>query len=83
MVDKVISALSPQALALSISVDVKCEDLVIKANKRQLYEPISNLVENCINYNKQGGELDLAIAVKANNIEIVFSDTGIGIPVKV
>lgn len=82
VVDEVISALSPQALALSISVDVKCEDLVIKANKRQLYELISNLVENGIKYNKQSGKLDLAIAAKANNIEIVVADTGIGIPVK-
>ncbi|NMA07083.1 MAG: histidine kinase, partial [Ruminococcaceae bacterium] len=45
-------------------------------------EMISNLIDNAINYNKPNGSINFSLIEnkKSKNVEIIISDTGIGIP---
>ncbi|NLL92489.1 MAG: PAS domain S-box protein [Ruminococcaceae bacterium] len=45
-------------------------------------EMISNLIDNAINYNKPDGSIDFSLIEnkKSKKVEIIVSDTGIGIP---
>lgn len=62
-------------LKVSINGDGKiCE------NKTMMWELFSNIINNGIKYNKEGGTLDIEIRDTGNNLEIDIIDSGIGIP---
>lgn len=81
--NEVISSLTPQAQEATVSINSDCEDFVVNVNKRQIYELLSNLIENGIKYNRIGGLVELSIKAVGRNVVIKVRDTGIGIPVKV
>ena len=45
-----------------------------------LHELISNLVENAIIYNREGGVVDVDVRENGDKVSLVVSDNGIGIP---
>ncbi|MBU5668355.1 PAS domain S-box protein [Peptoniphilus sp. MSJ-1] len=62
-------------LKVSINGDGKiCE------NKTMMWELFSNIINNGIKYNKEGGTLDIEIRDTGDNLEIDIIDSGIGIP---
>lgn len=46
-----------------------------------VYDSIYNVCDNAIKYNRDGGEVTVAIVEQPRHVEIVVSDTGEGIPV--
>jgi two-component system phosphate regulon sensor histidine kinase PhoR len=61
--------------ALPSEVDYK-----ITANQFLVEEVFFNIIDNAINYNNQGGKLDITAGKNDNGLIIKISDSGIGIP---
>ena len=56
------------------------KEIVIPSNKTSLQRLVTNLLENAIKYNRQGGTVTMSAVKEENRIQIRFEDTGIGIP---
>lgn len=54
--------------------------LIFIANRSLVEELVFNLCENAIKYNRRGGSVTLNAIRNLDGIEIIISDTGIGIP---
>ena len=54
----------------------------IYADRRMIDELLYNLIDNGINYNKNGGQVTVTLSETEGFCEITVSDTGIGIPKK-
>ncbi|MBN1499591.1 MAG: HAMP domain-containing protein [Spirochaetes bacterium] len=83
IVSSCLASLTPKIVRKSISVrnsiDMNCR--FIHANKFLTEQLIFNVIDNAINYNKEGGEIIISLASDDDNrIRLVFEDTGIGIP---
>ena len=50
-------------------------EAVVQADEKRIYEILQNLVSNAVNYNKQGGSIEIIL----NEKTITVKDTGIGI----
>jgi two-component system phosphate regulon sensor histidine kinase PhoR len=55
-------------------------DYKIHANQFLVEEVFFNIIDNAINYNNQGGKLDITAEKKDEALIIKISDSGIGIP---
>ena len=63
-----------------IKLELKLNDIDIKANKDHLYSAIYNIVDNAIKYNKQNGKIIINLEInKDNKPQLSIKDTGIGI----
>lgn len=75
----VVSILKSKAESLNIIVNLRAEDVFMKANKNYINELFYNLVDNSIKYNKDGGNVEINI-IKIDNYAIIkVKDTGVGI----
>lgn len=72
--------LAPKAQRLGVTVHVEGVSYVIRGNARLLDELVSNLVENAIRYNREGGHVYVWVLPHDGRPSIRVSDTGIGIP---
>ena len=62
--------------------DYRAPTLRITGDPRLLFQAISNLVSNAIKYSPPGNPIDVGIADSGEQVLIVVSDVGIGIPDK-
>ena len=65
--------------SLSLKLDIEEELPLIKADPFKLEQIFINLIDNAIKYTEKGN-IEISVKKKENSIEIVFEDTGIGIP---
>jgi len=79
--NEVAAALAPQTAEAVVTVSLNCEDCIITANRRRIYELLNNLVENAIKYNVPNGNVDVSVKPEGTKALIKISDTGIGIPI--
>ncbi len=77
--DEVIAELNPRIAEKGLTVTVSGEGTVQAAPER-MYELLTNLCSNAVNYNVDGGRLDVAIAERDGHTVLTVRDTGIGIP---
>ena len=56
--------------------------LIVNADKQKVGQVILNIISNSIKYSPGGGEIAVEIKKIKDNIEIICSDNGIGIPKK-
>lgn len=76
----IIDLLGEQLYACNVTLDIFCEQwIVIEGNEDQLQQVFTNLIMNAKNAMPQGGSITIHVKSKADTIEIVVSDTGIGI----
>jgi two-component system, OmpR family, phosphate regulon sensor histidine kinase PhoR len=72
-----------QEKAQNQQVDLKLEtdgDIpLIQADRRSMEEIFNNLISNAINYSPDGGQVRVKMARRDGFLEIVVSDTGVGI----
>ena len=54
----------------------------VKADKQKIYQVLTNLVVNSINYGKDGGKTTIAFIDMMDRVLVEVSDNGIGIPSK-
>ncbi len=80
LLEDVLSSVTPMANEYGVKVITECKPLTVKANVQQLQELISNLLVNGIKYNKPDGMVRLTITADQEDMILVVSDTGVGIP---
>ncbi|MFZ4762101.1 MAG: ATP-binding protein [Alphaproteobacteria bacterium] len=66
-----------EGLKFTASID---SEVMGKVHRELLIQAISNLIDNAIKYNQQGGEVFLSLKRNMNYVVITITDTGIGIP---
>lgn len=71
--------LQDAAAARGVTVGVTGQPAVIPGVRRLIYEIVYNLSDNAIKYNRDGGRVDVTVAVDADGSSITVADTGIGI----
>jgi cell cycle sensor histidine kinase DivJ len=76
---KMMSLRAEQA-GIQLFTDIASDLPEINADPRALRQVVINLVSNAIKFTEQGGKVDVAARVRGNEIELVVSDTGVGIP---
>jgi len=57
----------------------KGKELIVKGDRKRIYQVLNNLVINSINYGIRNGRTTVALSVKGEKIVIEVKDTGIGI----
>lgn len=64
---------------VSISVDIP-EEAVVVADGARLLQVLTNLLDNAVRYNREGGRVWLRVREAEGEVEIAVEDTGPGIP---
>lgn len=67
---------------ISLAIDIS-DKLIIHADKTAIKTVIGNLFNNAIKFTPRNGNIDIIGKQKQNKIEIVISDTGVGIPAEI
>lgn len=76
----VIKTLKPYADKNKVTFHVECKPLTILANPQQMRELLLNLIGNAVKYNKPEGCVNVEITSENEDLKIIVSDTGVGIP---
>lgn len=77
IIEQIISDENFKISQHNINFKTNLSDLIIVSNKDDIYKLLSNLIDNAIKYNKEGGTVEINIDSNAKKVEI--KDTGIGI----
>ncbi len=80
MFHDIISQLKPRIVEKNLSVDITGCNHTTKGNCVMLTRAFSNLIENAIKYNVDGGSIDVSMAQDGHRYIIKVADSGIGIP---
>lgn len=77
--DEVIAELNSRIAEKGLTVTVS-GDGTVQAAPERIYELLTNLCSNAVNYNVDGGRLEVAITEQDGRTVLTVRDTGIGIP---
>jgi len=80
VIGEAVNAVSPVKDDTAIEINMDLENVIYRADKRQIYELCVNLIENAVKYNKPNGKVDILLKAEGENIVLTVKDTGIGIP---
>lgn len=75
---EVLSELSPKLSEKNLTYTVSGSGSV-KADPKQMYELVENIVSNAVNYNKENGKITVTVTESENSVTLETVDTGIGI----
>lgn len=75
-----IESLSHLAEKKQIELSMATSPCIIKGNRLLIYEMFVNLIDNAIQYNKQGGWIKVAVSLRNQTAYISVNDSGAGIP---
>ncbi len=79
MSEGIVESLQESAQNKNVTVTVSGEAAVISGMRQIIYEMLYNVCDNAINYNIDGGKVDITIATTPQGILWKVVDTGIGI----
>ncbi len=65
---------------LEMRVEMPTDDIVMRADPVQLYEAVTNLINNAIKYTPQGGTVTVRLYEDNKNAIFDVQDTGMGVP---
>lgn len=65
---------------VTISSRENAEPSYVYGNADQMEQMLINLIENAIKYNKHGGNVNVSVFNNEKTVNLLISDTGIGIP---
>lgn len=65
-----------------IETKLGAKNSTLNIDKQQMFNTISNIIDNAIKYNSGNPEIDISTIDSNNALEIVFEDNGIGIETK-
>ena len=67
---------------LILTLEAPYDEIMIEADEERLLQALDSLIENAIKYSKDGGRIKVLLNNLFREVEIIISDTGIGIPQK-
>ena len=73
-------SLAPAAEAHNVTVSVTGEEATVPGVRRLISEVFTNLCDNAIKYNRDGGSISVTVSRDGGDAVVSVSDTGIGIP---
>ena len=73
-------SLAPAAEAHNVTVSVSGEEATVPGVRRLISEVFTNLCDNAIKYNRDGGSISVTVSRDGGDAVVSMSDTGIGIP---
>jgi two-component system sensor histidine kinase/response regulator len=82
LLQETIESLHPLAQKRNVTVTLQSDHAdipEIKGDQQSLRQLFTNLINNAIKFNRQGGQVNVTLQEKENHLEIHVSDTGIGI----
>ena len=79
MAKEAVDQVSHEAQKNGITVTAQGESVTILAFREDVFQMISNLVDNAVKYNRPGGYVKVQIHREGPNGKIVVEDNGIGI----
>ena len=56
------------------------QELTLSADRNRILQVLANLLDNAIKYTSRGGRVDITAALRAQQVVVTVTDTGIGIP---
>jgi signal transduction histidine kinase len=82
VLEQAVSDIQGAADARGITVQMAelSSDLVVVADPENLRLIFSNLLENAIKFNRQGGTIGVNVSTEDGTVNVEVSDTGLGIP---
>ena len=78
--NRVIERMTPAAQQEQIALHLQGSACLVDGVPQLLEEILSNLCDNAIKYNRQGGSVTVAVTPRENDVLLAVTDTGIGIP---
>jgi PAS domain S-box-containing protein len=84
IVDAALDSIRPavEAKSIDLQTEIKTRQSVVEADPDRLQQILSNLLSNAVKFTPKGGEIELAVARLDHHLEIVVSDSGVGIDPK-
>lgn len=82
LLQETIESLRPLAEEKNVTITIQPDhkDIpMIKGDRQSLQQLFTNLINNAIKFNRQGGKVYVTLRERDSNLEIKISDTGIGI----
>lgn len=79
-VEECVELLRPLASKRAVELRVTGRPAEVCGDPRLIAQVVINLVTNAIQYNREGGRVDVSVTERARDVEIVVADTGVGIP---
>ena len=78
----VIELFNPQVRERNLTVSYRndCEKVRVMTDQVQLERVLANIFINAVNYNRDGGRIDLSLRDNGSTVIVEVADTGIGIP---
>lgn len=67
---------------ISITLEADYDEIIIDADEERLLQALDFLIENSTKFTSEGGRIKIILNNLYKEVEIVISDTGIGIPEK-
>ena len=80
LAEETLESLRPTAEKQEVMLSLEGEETVIFGVRSLLSEMLYNLIDNAIKYNREGGEVRVALRRGEKEVRLSVSDTGIGIP---
>jgi len=77
--EDVVHSLSDSAKSVGVTIDLVGKSTMLNAIPQLIHGIIYNLCDNAIKYNQKGGSVTVEIKNTEKNVELMVSDTGIGI----
>ncbi|HEX3131251.1 MAG TPA: ATP-binding protein [Thermoanaerobaculia bacterium] len=78
-VEECAEMIRPLAAERGVAVGLDLEPVVWIGDRQRLSQVITNLLSNAIRYNRDGGRVDVRLAVEGPEVVLAVSDTGMGI----
>jgi len=80
LVEDCVREARSESASVGVSVFARTEPALVRGDPALLAELAANLVSNAIRYNRPGGRVDVALAIRDGNVVLSVEDDGIGIP---
>jgi two-component system phosphate regulon sensor histidine kinase PhoR len=80
LIEQVIRSKQHLLTSKDIHTEIHSSSIEVEADRARLMRAVSNLVDNAIHYNRQGGKLRVSASLIGNQLRIDVEDTGDGIP---
>lgn len=80
IIKDVIRLLETTAANKEVNMTYTDRNIIVSCDRESITEVLTNLAENAIKYNKQGGSINIELSEDLNWVITTLKDSGIGIP---